>query len=116
MTKQYTPRRANLRRWLAGAPGYILDCFDDGGPGDRYTVVFGADFMPKRGAYHDSWVSYLCMSGAPTHPQGVSIWGEMPAWYMAAYRRRRSSRKRVAWQSLPENIRAHVIARATSTD
>jgi hypothetical protein len=65
------------------------------------------------GSYADTWISYLGMSGAPTHPQGVSMWGEMPAYEMARYRDR-VHKQRVRWLDLPQNIRSHVIARATS--
>ena len=114
MPTTYTPRRAGSR-WLEGAPAYILDCFDERGPGERYTVFFGTEFMSRRGDFASSWISYLGMSDAPTHPQGVSLWGEMKAWNAVEYRTRRKHR-RVRWQDLPEHIRAHVVARATSED
>ncbi len=110
--KQYTPRRANLKRWLQGAPPYVLDVFDSKEPSERYTVFFGADYMSRRGTYAESWVSYLGMSGAPSHPQGVSMWGEMSAHDAAMYRYRHGAR-RVRWGDLPADIRAHVTARAT---
>lgn len=115
MAKQYTPRRAGLTRWLQGAPVYVLDVFDSKGPGERYTVVFGVAFMSHRGTYADSWVSYLGMDDSPSHPQGVSMWGEMRAHEMAAYRYR-CKHHRIAWSALPDYIRAHVIARAESED
>lgn len=44
--------------------GYLFRIVDNGGStADRYTVVFSDG-------------SYIGMSGAPTHPQGVSMWGE----------------------------------------
>jgi hypothetical protein len=43
---------------------YLFRIVDNGGSSaDRYTVVFSDG-------------SYLGMSGSPTHPQGVSMWGE----------------------------------------
>jgi hypothetical protein len=102
------PRRAGTR-WLQGAPAYVLDCFDDKGEGDRYTVFFGGEFFVcNDGFWH---VQYLGMSDAPAHPQGVSMWGEMNQNQAAGYRYRHG-KHRVRWLDLPENIRAHVTARA----
>ena len=110
--RQYTPRRAS-KRWLEGAPDYVLDCFDTKDCGDRYTVVFGKEFMNHVPNYPggDYWLSYLAMSDAPTHPQGISLWGEMASHQIAAYRYRNHHR-RVRWNDLPEHIREHVVARA----
>lgn len=101
----YRPRRSS-QRWLQDAPEYVLACYDNGGKtADRYTVMFGGSlWYPEMGRK----VFYLGMSGAPTHPQGFSQWGEMPA------DNRPSSREHVRWLDLPEHIRAHVIARATT--
>jgi hypothetical protein len=49
--------------------------------------------------------------GAPTHPQGVSLWGEMNAYEATQYRYRNHHR-RIRWSDLPEHIQAHVLARA----
>lgn len=113
MARLYTPRRANLKRWLENAPPYVLDVFDDKGYGDRYTVFFTKEMSNMTGSFADTWISYLGMSGAPSHPQGVSIWGEMTAYDATQYRYR-ASHKRIRWMDLPQNIREHVIARATS--
>ena len=51
-------------------------------------------------------VQFLGMSGAPTHPQGFSQWGELNAFD------RSGCGKHIRWLDLPENIRAHVIMRA----
>lgn len=51
-----------------GTPKYVR-CYDDGGPGDRYTVVFSR-------LNTSGWCQYLGMSGAPFHPQGVCMHGE----------------------------------------
>lgn len=114
MIKEYTPRRASLSRWLQGAPPYILDVLDNkGATCDRYTVIFTKEMSSQTGSYADTWIAYLGMSGAPTHPQGVSIWGEFKAYECAQYRSR-CHKHRIRWNDLPENIREHVIARATS--
>ncbi len=103
----YTPRRAG-KRWREGAPDYILDCFDDKTEGDRYTVMFTGKLLIRYA--RDVYVQYLGMSGAPEHPQGVSMWGEMKAHEAAAYRYRNGHR-RVRWLDLPEHIRKHVCSR-----
>jgi hypothetical protein len=108
MPETYTPRRAS-RRWLEGAPDFVLDCFDHPKFGDRYTVMFGKELMPTRGSYADSSIAYLGMSADPTHPQGVGMWGEMEAYDAMQYRYRNKHR-RVRWQDLPERVRACVIA------
>ncbi len=120
--RKYTPRRA-AKRWLEEAPDYILDCFDHPKYGDRYTVFFGGSLLyhtlpdgsSKDGSDQlgNTYVQYLGMSGAPTHPQGISLWNEMSAHDAASYRYA-SARRRVRWLDLPENIRQHVIARATA--
>lgn len=121
---RYTPRRAS-KRWLEGAPAYVLDVLDSKGPGERYTVLFTRPFVyvsnpdgstsEAPGRYADTWIQFLGMSDAPTHPQGVSLWGEMPAHQAAAYRYR-CKRQRIRWQDLPEHIRRHVAARAADED
>ena len=116
----YRPRRAG-KRWQESAPEYILDVFDNRGKTcDRYTVLFGGSLL-----YHDApegwpatlantYVPYLGMSDAPTHPQGFSQWGELKA-YDAAALRYRDGHHRIRWLDLPEHIRSHVVARATET-
>lgn len=124
MARFYTPRRAG-KRWLEDAPPYVLDVLDNKGKtADRYTVLFtfplayalGRDGVPLgdgvRGEFSRTWIMYLGMSGAPTHPQGVSMWGEMKAYEAMNYRYR-MKHQRIRWLDLPEEIRAHVIARAT---
>jgi hypothetical protein len=103
------PKRSRAA-WRVGAPDYICDVFDDGKAGDRYMVFFtGPDF----GADLDERVvHYLGLSGAPTHPQGVSMWGAITSYQFAAYRYR-FGRHRIKWCDLPEVIRSHVIDRAT---
>lgn len=112
----YKPRRANLSTWLKDAPDYVLDVFDHPKSADRYTVLLCGDFIGrydecKPHSTVNTFVSYLSMSGAPTHPQGVSMWGEMKAWQATEYRYHNARRHRIAWNDLPANVRAHVIAR-----
>ena len=100
---KYRPRRSSAR-WSEGAPEYVLACYDNGGKTcDRYTVLFGGSLYEEALGRN---VYFLGMSGAPTHPQGFSQWGEMPAADRSA------CGKHVRWLDLPEHIRKHVIARA----
>lgn len=103
----YRPRRAN-KRWLEDAPEYVLDVFDNRGKtADRYMVLFGGSLLEPALLKHRK-VFCLDMSEQPSHPQGVSMWGECPASF-------RPHHQRIRWLDLPENIRKHVIARATQT-
>lgn len=103
---KYQPKRAS-KRWTEGAPEYVLACYDNGGKTvDRYTVLFGGTLWSED---MGRTVNYLGMSGSPTHPQGFSQWGEMPA------HNRSACGKHVRWLDLPEHIRQHVIARASET-
>jgi hypothetical protein len=104
MSRSYAPRRAT-KRWLEGAPEYVLAVFDNKGKTwDRYTVTFGGSlWAPDMGRN----VFYLGMSEHPTHPQGFSQWGECSASW-------RPHHEQIRWLDLPEHIRNHVIARATS--
>jgi hypothetical protein len=98
----YRPRRAS-KRWLEGAPDYVLSVHDKPSTNDRYTVFFGPPLWePELGRN----VLYLGMSEDPTHPQGVSMWGLAPSHF------RDSSGRKIRWLDLPEHIRNHVIARA----
>lgn len=111
MSRKYTPRRFGAR-WSAEAPAYVLDVLDNKGKtADRYTVLFTGPLLITDGTYAGTHVPYLGMSGAPTHPQGFSQWGEMSAYNASTYRYA-SGKDRIRWLDLPEHIRAHVIARA----
>ncbi len=123
MPRKYTPRRAS-KRWLEGAPDYILDVLDDKKSGDRYTVLLHsdqityhlqADRTPKTGSgrLDNTFIQYLGLSEYPSHPMGVSTWGEMEAYQAAAFRYR-CKHHRIRWMDLPENVRKHVIARAAT--
>lgn len=107
--KEYTPRRANLTRWLQGAPDYILDVLDSKNDGERYTVIFTKALAVTTGSFADTYLSFLGMSES----LDVSMWGELKAYECAQYRQH-CKRHRIKWTALPEHIRAHVISRATS--
>lgn len=98
------PRRAS-RQWMEQAPPYVLSCHDLGEKSkfdDRYTVLYWSKDMVDQAGF--AYVECLGMSGAPTHPQGVSMFGQLP---------RSSDRpaKRVRWLDLPRHIRQHAISR-----
>lgn len=115
MKHRYTPRRASAKRWLDKAPPYVLDVLDSKGPGERYTVLFTGPLLSTNDrsdvrTYTNTIVPFLGMSDAPTHPQGVSMWGEMAAYDAAAYRYR-CKHQRIRWINLPYLIREHVYYR-----
>jgi len=105
MSRNYHPRRAG-KRWLEGAPEYILDCFDNKGKtADRYTVIFGGSLWDESMGRNTAFIN---MSGDPDSPQGVSMWGEG----MMQDFRYRFKHRRCRWLDLPENVRAHALMRA----
>lgn len=106
----YTPRRASLKRWLEDAPPYILDVFDSKGSGDRYTVFF-TGYPIEGDTLAHTRIQFLGMDDHPTHPQGISQWGEMSGYDCANYRYK-TGKQRIRWLDLPEAIRQHVISRA----
>jgi hypothetical protein len=97
----------------AGAPPYVLDIFDAGPEmADRYTIIFGRDLAVPPDSTHPYWsIQYLAASIRPTSPAGVSQWGEFREHSARAYMCDTTD-KRIGWQDLPENVRAHVIFRA----
>lgn len=95
-TKEYTPRRANLKRWLAGAPDYVLDVFRNPAyPAEGLEVWLtltngGPD-------YASTWVCGCAMNLSGT--MGNSL--ELRAYDLAAYRYR-NARHRIPWSEVPE--------------
>ena len=112
---RFRPKRS-ARRWLEGAPEYVVACYDNRGrSADRYTVLFGGSLWEPDYARLNAEcgndprrIQCLCMSDGPTHPQGVSIWTE-------ALRGPHLGRK-VRWLDLPEHIRQHTMARASRVE
>lgn len=79
--------------------GYIFRIQDNGGAtADRYAVVFCDG-------------DYLGMSGAPSHPQGVSMWGEKIDPLYLDKRIDEETAVDLAIGDLPEHIALHVLAR-----
>lgn len=96
----YRPRRAT-KRWLEGAPEYILDCFKAG----TYWVLFGGSLLDPH-LLKDRKVHMLELNDLPNNPSfGISMWGEIEASYRPAHHR-------VRWLDLPENVREHIMRRA----
>lgn len=109
MTPHFPLRRAP-KRFLEGAPDYVLDIFDNRGKtADRYTIIFGerfADYFSDVG-----WqISYLGL-GDDQGPQGISMWGALTLFGVQYYRNH-DRRFRTPWLSLPEHVRKHVVDRA----
>lgn len=108
---EFRPKRS-AKRWLANAPEYVIACYDNGGKTvDRYTILFGGslwtpDYARLNAECYRNPRLTLClgMSGSPTSPQGVSMWGEAL--------RGPHLGKKVTWDSLPENIKTHTVCRA----
>ncbi len=100
---KYQPKRSS-KRWMEGAPDYVLACYDSGPKDlDRYTVLFGGKLWePSMGRT----VQALCMSENPTSYGGVSLWQTLDAG------NRKFFGRHVRWLDLPEQVREHVILRA----
>lgn len=99
--KTYKPRRAT-KRWLEGAPEYILDCFKDVFKGGNYWVLFGGTLLDPF-LLKDKRVHMLELNDMPTHPcLGVSRCDTAKVLYRPAH-------LRVRWLDLPENVREHII-------
>lgn len=102
--RPYRPKRSS-KRWMEGAPEYVLAVYDFGPKTfDRWTVIFGGSLWDQGMGRS---VQNLAMSDAPSHPQGFSLWGEMRSADRA------NCGKHIRWLDLPEHIRNHVVARAT---
>lgn len=112
LCKQFMPRPRkdkSLER-----PAYVLACFDHPKYNDRYTVYLGGEFLiSPEGVLRsqlNTTVQYLGMNAAPTHPMGVSQWGEA-SWVDLDDYVKRNRNFLVSWDDLPENIRKHVRSR-----
>ena len=112
LCKQFMPRPRkdkSLER-----PAYVLACLDHPKYNDRYTVYLGGEFLiSPNGVLRtplNTTVQYLGMNAAPTHPMGVSQWGEA-SWVELDDYVKRNRAFLVSWDDLPENIRKHVRSR-----
>lgn len=100
-------RRA-ASRWLGSAPECVIDIFDNKKTADRYTIFFEQ-------TEDDSQVLYLGVGDTPNLPNGYSQWGCLLTHQFSSFRYR-SNRHRIRWLDLPEEIREHVVKRATEID
>ena len=107
--RKYTPRRASLKRWLEDAPEYILDVFDNKSFRDHYTVLLCGSKLISDGTRAGTYIPYLAISSASSHPRRISFTGELAPHEAGAFRYR-FSRYRIRWLDLPEHIREHVGA------
>ena len=98
---KYQPKRSS-KRWLEGAPRALLAVYDNGGKSaDRYTALYGAPlWTPEYG----NEVPARFMSTHPSHPQGIGIFGQCPAWDRSRYGRK------VKFSDLPEGVKRCIIA------
>lgn len=89
------------KRWLEGAPAYVLAVFDHPQFADRYTIVFGGD-MQEHTCGRD-WLHYLGTSESG-HVSGS---GEFQTWEFARYRYA-NAKKKIRWRDLPLGVRLRV--------
>lgn len=110
--RKYSPRRAG-KRWLEGAPTYVLDCFDHPEFADRFTIWFDKSqaIHEKRDGsigegtdqYRNTWIRGLGTS----ENGGVSGSLEYHVSDVAQYRYA-NGKRRIRWLDLPETTRALV--------
>jgi hypothetical protein len=78
---------------------YLFRITDNGGETcDRYTVVFSDG-------------DFLTLSGSPSHPQGVSLWGEQIDLHGLQEAVEDGAQVDLALGDLPPNVAAHVLSR-----
>lgn len=83
----------------ASLAGHLFRIMDNGGASaDRYTVLFSDG-------------DALCLSGSPSHPQGVSMWAEGMDPATCEEWAETGAAVDLGFFDLPEHIRAHVLAR-----
>lgn len=81
---------------------YLFRIVDNmGKTADRYTVIFSDG-------------DYIGMSGAPTHPQGVSMWGERIDVQGVAERVESGEDVDLQLGDLPEDLRLHIMERVNT--
>ena len=98
------PKRARAV-WRKSAPVWVCDVFDDGREGDRYTVFLtGEGWIGERDPRAPA---ILCDEAGR-----CQLFDLVPHDF-ARYRRR-NGKRRVAWITLPEDIRDAIVAFAQS--
>jgi hypothetical protein len=85
----------------------VLAIYDDGPKtADRYTIFYATPVCGT--TYADMRLGYRGMSKHPTHAQGFGMYGDMPAYEVAAYRFRNAHRA-CRWTDLPQEVRDVVL-------
>ena len=96
---EYQPRKSS-KKWLEGAPDYILAVYDKKTFIDRYTILFGKPFWsPEMGRK----VLVLCLSEGG---HAVSFFMEYISWNRKAFG------KKIKWNDLSKETQQHIINRA----
>ena len=105
-----TAVRPAPRRWLEGAPDYVIDVYAHPAFFARYSVILSSEDM-RWCDYRDDWlIPSLALSIDPEDPRGVNQWcwdtlRDLRVWRWA------NRRRRIRWADLPENVRAAVVRR-----
>lgn len=86
-----------------GVPKYI-HVYDDGRPGERYTVVFTGRYTSKTSGQH--W--YIGASAHPYHPQGFGTVGESRKQIDSPIYGHLG--KKISWKDLPPDVKKFVIS------
>ena len=103
--RKYVPRKAG-KRWLEGAPDFVLDCFDEPKEtAEPYTILLCGDWLVSDGTFANTHIA-----GFGIDDEGRSCSFELDAYHTAQFRFRHG-RHRVKWESLPRVVRREVIAR-----
>lgn len=98
--KRQLAKRAT-KRWLEGAPDYVLACFYHPGYADPYLIVFGGKDWQEHTHGRD-WLHNLSIGEG-----GVGGSGEFLTHEFAAYRYSQKHRK-VRWRDIPLGIRLRI--------
>jgi len=96
---KYTAKKAT-KKWLEGAPDYVLCIYDHPDFADRYTIVFGGKMQEGDGTFAGAWLPALGTSESG-HVSG-SI--EFKAWELGTYRTANYHRQ-IRWRDLPLGVR-----------
>jgi hypothetical protein len=101
--EHYRPRRSP-KKWLIGAPDYVMGCYDNEGKTNaRYTVMFGGSLWTPEYAYAN-WQSGL--DPHLTRCLRMSADLTVSAWWDCI--RTRWIGTKIAWSDLPPALQQHV--------
>lgn len=104
--EKYTPRRAG-KRWLEGAPDYILDCFrhkKEDGPG--FDVLFTGSLLGTIQEQPQDF-SHVRIMGLDLDTDGGGLSFELDAFQAVCFRYT-SKNRRVKWSDLPAEVQKSV--------